>query len=755
MILNFRHLSRFTTALGILLAVVAFGLRAQEIPSLDLERVERATVFIMQARNVGDNLIISCVGTGTIVSRDGLILTNAHNTVPGENCPGETLVIALNVRLSEPPVPRFRAEIVQADPGLDLALLRITRESDGRLIEPGTLTLPFVELADSSAVQLDDTITVVGFPNIGDDPITVERGTITGFMAEPSGGDQSWLKTSATIRGTMSGGGAYNQQGQLVGVPTTAPLSSESPEATCLIVQDTNGDDLVNSNDSCIPVGGFINSLRPSSFALPLLRAAALGLSVEMVTPVSEPAEASGEPSLRYLGCSPSVNEAGMPTSMIRSLPTGSNSLYLFFDYENMTPETVYELRVFTNGILNPNFSLSPVRWSGGRRGIWYVGGSGQPWPNGIYDFTLLVNGVAAGNARLLVGEVTQGTPQFSDIVFGLRDLQGNILGNSFVLPTGSVAFARFLYRSMTPDTPWAAIWYYQGEEVFRTEPEAVWLADDGADGTKDISIESATGLLPGSYRLELYIENRLAAVSDFYLAGAQEGAFARIFTDPHFTTASTPEEARNAARISSFSGGTQSIYALFDWEQIAEGTLWGIEWTVDGEPFYQRTMPWTGSGTGENFLMRLTSPTGVPDGTYAMTLYVGEIPFNSTEARVGIGQLPIDRFVQASGVQLRGQILDSETLEGIAGVSVLLVSEDFSVADFTRDWRQDQLYDLATTDRNGRFQIERPLQRDVPYSIVIIAEGYLPLTADAVEITDETRPDNSPIDVTLHLTRG
>src|SRR5690606_16212178 len=357
-------------------------------------------------------------------------------------------------------------------------------------------------------------------------------------------------------------------------------------------------------------------------------------------------------------GFSPSVNEAGQPTSIIRSLPTGSQSLYLFFDYENMTPETVYELRVFTNGIFNSNFSLSPVRWSGGQRGLWYVGSSGQPWPNGVYDFTLLVNGVAAGNARLLVGEVTQGTPQFSDIVFGLRDLQGNIIGNGFVLATGNVAFARFLYRSMTPGTPWTAIWYYQGEEVLREDTE--WLPEDGADGTKDISVQSETGLLPGSYRLELYIESRLAAVSDFTLAGAQEGAFPRIFTDVHFTSASTPEEARNAAVISSFSSGTQSIYALFDWEQIAVGTLWGVEWTVDGEPYYQRTLPWSGASTGQNFLMRLTSPGGVPDGTYRMTLFVGRLPFEDTQARVGIGQLPIDRFVQAGGVQLRGQILDS-----------------------------------------------------------------------------------------------
>ncbi len=87
-----------------------------------------ATVFIMQATTTGSDVTITCVGSGTLVSRDGLILTNAHNTVSGQNCPGDTLIIALSVRLDEPPVPVYRASIIQADPGLDLALLRITQQ---------------------------------------------------------------------------------------------------------------------------------------------------------------------------------------------------------------------------------------------------------------------------------------------------------------------------------------------------------------------------------------------------------------------------------------------------------------------------------------------------------------------------------------------------------------------------------------------------------------------------------------------------
>ncbi len=747
----------FATTWLILTALLIIGVvPAAAQTSLDIERIQRATVLVMQTRIIGNSPIITCVGSGTIVSRDGLILTNAHHSLSGANCSGDTLIISLNIRPGEPPVARYQAEVVQANPGLDLALLRITRQVDGRLIDRASLALPFVEIGDSASVGLDDTITVVGYPGIGNDPIVFERGTISGFAAEPSGGDRSWIKTSASITGTMSGGGAYNQNGLLIGIPTTAPLTPNPATGNCISVQDSNADGLINTNDVCIPTGGFINLLRPSAFVRPLLQAAQLDITISfpLERVVSATATtAAARPRFRYLGFSPSVNPAGMPTTIIRSLPTGSNSLYLFFDYENMTPETVYELRVNTNGIPNPNFSVSPVRWSGGSRGLWYVGSSGQPFPNGNYEFTLFIDGIAGDSARLVIGGGPDEGAAFSDIVFGLLDGAGNVTGTGFVLPTGNTASARFLYRNMTPGGSWAAIWYYEGQEVQRTDDGTVWAESDGASGTKTISIQSVNGLLPGSYRLELYIEGRLAAVSDFTLAGGQDGSFARIFNNTHFTTASSVQEALSAAPISSFSAGTSPIFAMFNWQLIGSGTLWRIDWSVDNQLFFSQTQPWSGAPTGSNFLMQLASPTGLPDGTYRLDLFVGEIQFDTAQFRVGIGQLPIDRFASAEGIALRGQVLNSVSRDGIQGVSVMLISEDYSVADFTRDWNQAQLIATATTDRNGRFEVTVPLQRGALYSIVLLAEGFLPITADGVEITDENHPDNSPIDITLELT--
>ena len=746
--------SRALVAVGLLwmfgIAVPALGQS-----SLDVERIQRATVFLMQATSTSGNMIIHCIGSGTVVSRNGLILTNAHIVQQGTDCPGNTVIVALSVRQNQPPVPTYLAEIVQSDTGLDLALVRISRQIDGRLVDPSSLAMPFVELGDSSTVSLDETIAVFGYGGLGEDPVQIERGTITGFTAEPSGGAKSWLKTGAAIPGAMSGGGAYNQQGQLIGIPTTAPVSANEPSTSCLVLQDTNRDGLLNAADACVPVGGSINSLRPSNFALPLLRAAQLGLSVQQITAAQTSLPVTGQPTVRYLGFSSSVNDAGMPTSIISTLPTGSSNLYLFFDYANMTPETVYELRVNTNGVPNPTFSLSTVRWSGGRDGLWYIGSSGQPFPNGVYDFTLFVNGIAGGNARLVVGEATPEGGEFSDIVFGLLDERGNVLGNGFVLPTGSIASARFLYRNLTAGTPWTAIWYYDGAEIQRTPDGTVWLESDGANGVKTISIQDPNGLLPGNYRLELYLNGRLAALSNFTMAGAQAAdQFARIFTNLHYTTAATTQEARTSAPITSFTTGVSQFYSLFDWELIAVGTPWQVEWTVDGNPFYTQSSPWSAAETGQGFTFSLAGANSIPDGTYRITLSINNLPFATAEARVGIGQLPIDTFAEAGGIVLRGQVVDALTGAGVPGVAVMLINENFSVAEFTRDRLQSQLHAASITDRNGRFEINRALQRDVPYSIVFLKEGYVPVTADGVEITSENKPDDSPIDLVVEISQ-
>ncbi len=752
--------TRFALLLAICIALLSTqNSLGQILPEgLDLDRIRRATVFIMQVSDLTSAPVIRCVSSGTLVSEDGLVISNAHSTTQNNECSGDTLVIALGLRPDAPPVPAYQAEILQVDAGLDLALLQINRGFDGRLLDRSTLSLPFVDLGSVEDLRLDETLTVVGYPGINDLPTAMVPASVQGFTAEPRGGNKAWIKVRSDdtigaqgITGTMSGGGAYNRAGQLVGIPTTAPLSRSGGVGQCIAIQDSDGNALITPLDACVPIGGSINALRPADFAQPLLRSAALGLSVERPTTQDvtrqrfETQVRIGQPFF-----APSITE-NMPTTVVSgSLPTGTDSLYFFFDYADMTPETVYELRVTINGSISPVFSLAPVRWSGGAQGLWYIGSQGQVWPNGDYTFTLLIDGTAVTEPRpLRIGGTPENTPTFSNVAFGLIE-DGQMYSVSPVLGTGSALQAQFVYANMRSGLEWSGIWYFNGSEVQRfTDTWSAELGDRGAHST-GLSVDG--GLLPGSYRLELYVERRLAVVSDFVIAGARDSALPlpRVFAADslRLVTAISPQEAVGAPPITSVTNPIDTLYAVFDWEQIAPGTLWQMRWSVDGVPFYDQITPWTGAASGRSFVTRLSSSNGIPDGTYVMELLIRDVLLGQIEIEIGIGQLPLDLVAQAEGVQLNGLLLDANTRQGIPDATIFIISEDYSVADFIL--RGYQLHTTATSDRAGQFRLDVPLAFGAPYSVLITVDGYLPIAADGFTVTESS---DNPLELTIFLT--
>lgn len=714
------------------------SLQAQNAQGLDLDRIRRATVFIMQVG--GDDLNIFCVGSGTIVRYDGLILTNAHHTVTSASCPGQELIVAMSLAPDKPPVPQFRAEIAQVDAGLDLALLQINQALDGRRLSADDLPLfPFVELAPTLDVRLDQTILVSGYPDMGNSGLTFTPSTIAGVLEEPSGGVQSWFQLSANepIPGTITGGGAFNQQSQLVGIPTSAPVRVQSDNARCLNLEDTNGDGFINRNDRCVPLGDLITVMRPASFARPLIRSASLSLSVEKVTTPSFQQTAQAAPQIERVYFSPSATN-GSPTQVVGSFPSGTESLYLFFDYRNFTPETVYEVRVSVDGIPNRVLSLPPVRWSGNTNGLWYIGTSGQPIPNGTYEFRIFVDGVVAANRTINVGGgADPNQPFFSNVAFGVIDENGILRGDSFILPAQDVVTATFVHRNMQPGMQWIADWYYNDTLFDRIISS--WPQGEPADGLySDLSIQPTNGVQPGTYRVDLYIGTpdsaRLTATGDFVVAGQPSGTLPIVFSDLSFFRVNSQFEAPSTVSATNYPDGAPALLMRFNWDTIATGTPWTLRWRIDGNVFYEETVPWNAPLSGDEFTVRLSAPNGLPDGTYTVDLSINGLQLQTAEVKIGIGQLEIDQFDRAGGIQLQGQIIDAATERGIANATFVLISEDFSIVDF--EWRQDQIYALAVADRNGYFEIERSLEFDSPYSVYVLAEGYIPVTADGYTIT-------------------
>ncbi|MFN2146366.1 MAG: serine protease, partial [Anaerolineales bacterium] len=123
-----------------------------------------------------------------------------------------------------------------------------------------------------------DSITILGYPGIGGDTITLTRGEVSGFTSEANRGDRAFIKTSGTIAGGNSGGLAADSSGYLIGIPTQLGYGGEDQFVDCRVLADTNRDGVVDDRDNCVPTGGFINALRPINLAMPLIEAAEQGL---------------------------------------------------------------------------------------------------------------------------------------------------------------------------------------------------------------------------------------------------------------------------------------------------------------------------------------------------------------------------------------------------------------------------------------------------------------------------------------------
>jgi hypothetical protein len=189
----------------------------RELTPEEIGALALSSVFIEALIEEDGELITGWTGSGTILTANGMILTNAH-VVMG----AESLIISLVSRTDQPPIPSYYAEPVEVSNVLDLALIRIVSNLDGEAIDVDKLQLPFVVLGDSDHMELGEDINVLGYPGVGGETLTFTKGSVSGFESEDlgSGLERIWIKTDAEIAPGNSGGTAVDDHGHLIGVPT-------------------------------------------------------------------------------------------------------------------------------------------------------------------------------------------------------------------------------------------------------------------------------------------------------------------------------------------------------------------------------------------------------------------------------------------------------------------------------------------------------------------------------------------------------
>jgi S1-C subfamily serine protease len=263
----------------------------------------RAVVQIIAIINLNGQLVQGWTGSGTVISEDGLILTNAHVVFSDRFFDVADLVVSITTAQDQPPEPMFFADVVQGDARLDLAVIKVRSDLEGNPANFRALGIEPVIIGQAESLQLGDPIVILGYPGIGGETITLTRGEVSGFTAEAPYGNRAFIKTSATIAGGNSGGLAATPQGEIIGIPTQVGSGElEGVIVDCRPLADTNRDGVIDERDNCVPTGGFINALRPINLAQPLIEAALAGqVAIIEDTNIEEPQEMEPEGDLVLL----------------------------------------------------------------------------------------------------------------------------------------------------------------------------------------------------------------------------------------------------------------------------------------------------------------------------------------------------------------------------------------------------------------------------------------------------------------------
>ncbi len=139
------------------------------------------------------------LGSGFVISQEGLILTNNH-----------VVEKAAEIKIKLENGKEYDAKLVGRDPKTDLALIQVSPDKD--------FPAPAV-LGDSDALRVGDWVMAVG------NPFGLGHTVTTGIISAKSrilgaGPYDDFLQTDAAINPGNSGGPLFNMRGQVIGINT-------------------------------------------------------------------------------------------------------------------------------------------------------------------------------------------------------------------------------------------------------------------------------------------------------------------------------------------------------------------------------------------------------------------------------------------------------------------------------------------------------------------------------------------------------
>ena len=185
-----------------------------------VEEVSSSVVGISKIKNTGSSIFLPNLedelglGTGSIITEDGYILTNEH--VSGGKY--STCYVTLdNGKI-------YNGNVVWADSDIDLAIVKVAMKA-----------LPYIKLGNSESIRVAQQVYAIGNPIGFEFQRTVTGGIISALnrtvKIEQTEGETTYMEdliqTDATINPGNSGGPLINLDGEMIGVTSVKITTAE------------------------------------------------------------------------------------------------------------------------------------------------------------------------------------------------------------------------------------------------------------------------------------------------------------------------------------------------------------------------------------------------------------------------------------------------------------------------------------------------------------------------------------------------
>jgi hypothetical protein len=194
--------------------------------------------------------------------------------------------------------------------------------------------------------------------------------------------------------------------------------------------------------------------------------------------------------------------------------------------------------------------------------------------------------------------------------------------------------------------------------------------------------------------------------------------------------------------QVRSYPARTNAITPIFEYACVPPRLILVTVFSHDGRPLFtdKEQLRATDSPGVYGYPLGTNDGSPLAEGEWGVEFYDNKVLMTSGRVLVGAA---VDDDAAGELVAVEGVVTDKKSRRPISGAAVLVLQPGVRVSAWIKAGQpDDDVFTGARSDSQGAFILAEPVEREVTYSIVIVARGYKTLATDAFVVrVDQPEP--------------